>query len=201
MSTPEQFDADLKRQFQHDKARHQMPASLRKDILRQANRKKRPAARVIWRNIQLALCCALLVVFGTVLLPTKQPGQTQYYQITYSSNGQYREIQQHSITNDTPLSVAELKRVKLGQQYTAMSEHTAAFHHQIGLLRQEQQQWQISVCDDLLLRIDKSLLAQLYLPQSIEKLAIQQWVEFISDESGQLMAIRPATKAMQCPGA
>ncbi|HSG51725.1 MAG TPA: hypothetical protein VLA40_06430 [Rheinheimera sp.] len=200
MSTPEQFDADLKQQFQHDKARHPMPAALRKDILRQANRKKRPAAPVIWRNIQLALCCALLVVFGTVLLPTQQAGQPQYYQITYSSNSQYREIQQHSITHDAQFAIAELHRIGK-QQYAASAGQTAAFHQQIGLLRQEQQQWQISVCDDLLLRIDKSLLAQLYLPQSIEKLAMQQWVEFISDESGQLMAIRPATKTMQCPGA
>lgn len=198
MSTPEQFDADLKRQFQHDKARHPMPASLRKDILRQANRKKRPVAPVIWRNMQLALCCALLVVFGTVLLPTHQAGQPQYYQITYSSNSQYREIQQHSITHDAQLAIAELHRIGQ-QQHAASTGQTAAFHQQIGLLRQEQQQWQISVCDELLLTIDKALLAQVYIPQEPTQFAAQQWVEFVSDQKGQLIAIKPVTTFLQCP--
>ena len=200
MSTPEQFDADLKQQFQHDKARHPMPAALRKDILRQANRKKRPAAPVIWRNIQLALCCALLVVFGTVLLPTQQAGQPQYYQITYSSNGQYREIQQHSITHDAQFAVAELHLIGK-QQYAASAGQTAAFHQQIGLLRQEQQQWQISVCDKLLLTIDTALLAQLYIPQEPTQFAAQQWVEFVSNQQGQLIAIKPVMTVLQCPAA
>lgn len=200
MSTPEQFDTDLKQHFQQDKATHIMPDALRNDILRKASRKARLGVPVIWRNIQLALCCTLLVVFSTVLLPTQHAGQTQYYQITYSSNSQYREVQQHSITDNAQLAVSELKQ--LGHnQYLALAKQTMAFHQQTGLLRQQQQQWEISVCDELLLTIDKALLANLDLPQPPEQFAAQQWVEFISDQQGQLIAIKPATAVLKCPEA
>lgn len=198
MSAPEQFDADLKQQFQHDKAQHLMPASLRKDILRQAKRNKKRTMPVIWRNMQLALCCALLVVFSTVLLPARHGTGPQYYKIVYSSNSEFREVQQHSITEEAVSAGTELKEVKQSQ-YMAMAKQTASFHLQVGLLRQEQQQWQISVCDELLLKIDKALLAQLDLPLETDKFAAEQWVEFSSDQHGQLIAIKPATTALRCP--
>jgi len=200
MSTPEQFDADLRQQFQQDKAMHLMPEALRRDILHKASRKARTSTVVTWRNIQLALCCTLLVVFSTVLLPGRQTALPQYYQITYSSNSQYREVQQHSVTQDAQMAVSQLQQI--GQrEYMTSAQRTMAFHQQIGLLRQQQQQWEISVCDELLLTIDKALLAQLHLSQQPEQFAAQQWVEFISDQQGQLIAIRPATGGLQCPKA
>ena len=98
------------------------------------------------------------------------------------------------------MAVSQLQQI--GQrEYMTSAQHTMAFHQQIGLLRQQQQQWEISVCDELLLTIDKALLAQLHLSQQPEQFAAQQWVEFISDQQGQLIAIRPATGGLQCPKA
>ncbi|MBU1307992.1 MAG: hypothetical protein KKE30_00490 [Gammaproteobacteria bacterium] len=198
MSTPEQFDRELRQQYQHDKALHPLPQQVHRAI-RQATARQRAAGkarnwRFSWRSAQLAVCSALLLVMA-YLLQLPQPVTTQYYQVLLSHNEQYRQVQQHSVSTQ----VAADTNATEYQHYIASTQHTEQFHRQIGLLRQQQQEWQISVCNDLLLTIDTQLLAQLAMPKAVRQPQPPQWVEFISNSRGQLVAIQPATQALLCP--
>ncbi len=198
MSTPEQFDQELQQQYQHDKALHPLPQQVRQTIhqaaVRRAAARQGPAWRFSWRSAQLAICSALLLVMG-YLLQQSQPVAKQYYQIVLTHNDQYRQVQQHSVSNvkTDQHSTTEY------QQYLAAAQHTEVFHRQVGLLRQQQQEWQISVCNELLLTIDTELLAQLDMPKAVRQVQQPQWVEFVSNSRGQLVAIQPALQALLCP--
>lgn len=198
MSTPEQFDQDLQQQYQHDKALHPLPQQVRQAIRQTAMRRvaarQRPDWRFSWRSAQLAVCSALLLVMG-YLMQQPQPVAKQYYQIMLVHSAQYREVQQHSVSNVK----ADDHNATEYQQYLAAAQDTEVFHRQVGLLRQQQQQWQISVCNELLLTIDTELLAQLKMPAAVRQAQQPQWVEFISNSHGQLLAIQPATQTLQCP--
>jgi hypothetical protein len=199
MPTPEQFDNKIQQQYRHEKAMHSLPEAVKNRIVRNGNRQRPSGWAGLWRNTQLALSCALIVVMGYLLLPvTSQP--EQYYQILVSTNAQFKQVQQHQITEQPELGVAQLHAGNSAyQHYLDSTQRQLAFHQQIGLLRQSDEHWQISVCDELLLTVDRQLLTQLYLPLQLEDFARQQWVEFVSDQVGQLIAIVPASTALHCP--
>lgn len=198
MPTPQQFEQELQQQYQHDKALHPLPQQVRQAIHQTAVRRaascQLPAWRFSWRSAQLAVCSALVLVMG-YLLQQPQPAARHYYQIVVTQSEQYRQVQQHSVSNVKAAAEAATEY----QQYLAAAQHTEVFHHQVGLLRQQQQHWQISVCNELLLTIDTELLAQLKMPPAVRQAQPPQWVEFISNSRGQLVAIQPATQALLCP--
>ena len=201
MPTPEQFEHKLRQQYQHEKAMHQLSSDAKRHILKQAKQLKPPLWQGLWRNTQLALSCAMLVVLGYLLLPALQRQPEQAYQVVFSTSSQFKQVQQHSIAAQaTPADALRHANNAAYQQYLSASGRDVAFHQQIGLLQQQHEQWQISVCDELLLTVDRELLAQLHLPQQPERFAQQQWVEFISNQAGQLIAIIPATETLQCSG-
>lgn len=198
MTTPQQREQELQQQYQHDKALHPLPQHVRQAIYQTAVHRaasgKQPTWRFSWRTAQLAVCSVLMLVMG-YLLVQPQPAARQYYQIDVTQSAQYRQVQQHSVSNVKAAGTAETEY----QQYLASAQHTEVFHHQVGLLRQQQQHWQISVCNELLLTIDTELLAQLNMPTAVRQAQPPQWVEFISNSRGQLVAIQPATQALLCP--
>ncbi|WP_331924546.1 hypothetical protein [Rheinheimera sp.] len=56
------------------------------------------------------------------------------------------------------------------------------------------------MCNDLFLTIAPQLMAQLDIPRQMQtRLEQPQWVEFIRNHQGQLVAIRPASEALICP--
>ena len=192
----EQFDQQLSQQYQHDKALHPLPKHITSAVLKQAASQQPPRWGLSWRNAQLALSCAMLAVLGYLLAQQQHdPRAPLYYQLVVSHSDNYKEVQQHSVSSDasaTPLSAQ--------QQYLDAAQRSQTFHRQTGLLRQQQQQWQISVCNDLLLTIDRQLVAQLELPLITPSLdAKPQWVEFTRNQYGQLVAIAPTSQGLSCP--
>lgn len=199
MNRPEQVEEKLQQQYQHDKACHVLPAHVRRAVLLQAKSRQRNNWHGLWRNTQLALSCALVSVLGYLLLAdTSQP--QWYYQIAYGEHAQYRQVQHHGVTAEPGAALANGNDAAGGayQQYLAAEQRDRAFYAQTGLLQQRSEQWQISVCNELLLTIDKQLVRQLQLSADISAIG-QQWVEFISDPAGHLIAIKPASNALQCP--
>ncbi len=200
MNKPDQFEQQLQQQFQHDKACHPLPRPIINRVLVEARRQqqrswlKRIGWQRLWRNTQLALSCALLLLLGYLLLPVAQQPQW-HYQISYGQDTQYRQIQHH--TAGSPLSPATTL-AQAQQQFREAGANSSAFYAQTGLLRKEQQQWHIQICDQLLLTIDKQLLSQIDL--TIDRSVLTpQWVEFTQSPDGTLLAIKPAQQALQCP--
>ncbi|MEO3865752.1 hypothetical protein [Rheinheimera fenheensis] len=200
MNKPDPFEQHLKQQFQHDKACHPLPRPIVNRVLAEARRQqqrkglKRIGWPQLWRNTQLALSCALLVLLGYFLLPVAQQPKW-HYQISYAQDAQYRQIQHHT-AGSAPGNATALAQAQ--QQYREAGANSNAFYAQTGLLRQEQQQWHIQICDELLLTIDKQLLSQIDL--TIDRSALTpQWVEFTQSSDGTLLAIKPAQQALQCP--
>jgi hypothetical protein len=200
MTTPEQFEQKLQQQYQHEKAKHVLSEQGRRKIVRQAQRLNRHRWLHHWRNIQLVLSCVFVMVLGFLLLTTPKTAP-MYYKIVVTSDEQYREVQQHQISAQSDLSVAKLANPgrQAYQHYRDLTQLGAAFHRHIGLLRQNDDQWQISVCNDLLLTIDRQLLQLVKLSQPVADYQQLQWVEFIRDDAGQLLAITPSSAALQCP--
>ena len=212
MTTPEQFEQQLRQQFQHEKARHGAPDSLKQQVLikahqAQASRQRQRWSMIsgrwptLWRNSQLALCCALLLVTGVLLL--QQPEQAPlYYQIVVLQDDKQGQVQQHRLTIQSENAVkgthGELNLAY--QQYNALTRLGQAFHHSTGLLRQQDDGWQIRFCDDLVVSLDRDLFNQLSRDTEPQTLALAQWVDVISHSSGQLVAIAPAQTVPNCPG-
>ena len=205
MNRPDQFEQQLQQQYQHDKARHVLPAQVKNALLKKARQKqarqrhkagwlRRNDWQGLWRNTQLALCCALLLLLGYLLQPV-QPHSPLYYQISYSQGAEYRQVQHHVASNIRPQQSTALAQAQ--QQYRLSGEQSRAFYAQTGLLQQQQDHWQIKVCDQLLLTIDKQLLSQIDLSADITP-QFAQWVEFTSDAAGLLIAIKPAAAPLHC---
>ncbi|MDR6983993.1 hypothetical protein J2X32_002635 [Rheinheimera pacifica] len=200
MTTPEQFEQKLQQQYQHDKACHVLPQRVSREIVRRASPVKRRSGMVLWRNTQLAMSCALLLLMGYLLQPADKTTPL-YYQIVVTQHEHYKEVQQHRLspqTEHTALS-QQADPSAVYQQYTAAQQRSTAFHYHTGLLRQQAEQWQITVCDDLLLTIDRQLLSQINLQQhKLSDFGKQQWVEFVSNSAGQLVAIKPVSSGLYC---
>ena len=212
MTTPEKFEQQLRQQFQHEKARHGAPDSLKQQVLLKAHQAQARRQRqrwsmisgrwpTLWRNSQLALCCALLLVTGGLLL--QQPEQAPlYYQIVVLQDDKQGQVQQHRLTIQSENAVkgthGELNLAY--QQYNALTRLGQAFHHSTGLLRQQDDGWQIRFCDDLVVSLDRDLFNQLSRDNEPQTLALAQWVDVISHSSGQLVAIAPAQTVANCPG-
>lgn len=202
MTTPEQFEQKLQQQYQQDKARHVLPKPVKRTILRRAKAAKQRDGLGLWRNTQLALSCALLVLMGYLLYPGAV-STPQHYQIVVSHDPHFKEVQQHRLSphQQNTFSATATLPAEAYQQYMATQQRSAEFHYYTGMLKQHADQWQITVCDDLLLTIDRQLLSQLNLPKfKPGDFAQQQWVEFVSNAAGQLVAIKPVNHAGYCAG-
>lgn len=196
MQSPEQFEQQLKQRYQHDQALHPLPEHIRDAVLNKAAAKRAERPVFSWRNLQLALSCAALAVLA-FLLADSDTGQTPYYyQVVVTHDEGFAETQQHSLSEQKPTD----SKAERYQQYLASKAHSEALYRQIGLLQHGQQQWSITVCNDLLLTIAPELMAQLNIPKQVHhQLQQPQWVEFIRNQHGQLVAIQPAAKALSCP--
>lgn len=200
MTTPEQFEQKLQQQYQHDKARHVLPQRVSHEIVRCARAAKPASGIGLWRNTQLAMSCALLLLMAYLLQPAEKNAPL-YYQIVVTQDEHYQEVQQHRLSEQPEHTALSLPSSPADayQHYTAIQQRSKAFHYHTGLLRQQAEQWQITVCDDLLLTIDRQLLSQLNLPEFNQNdFAQQQWVEFVSNNAGQLVAIKPVSSGLYC---
>ena len=196
MQTPEQFEQELRQGYQHDKAMHPLPQRVCSTVLNHAAAQQTGKRAFSWRNLQLALSCAALSVLGYLLVLSPAQYTPPYYQVVVTQSEGFNETQQHSLSEQKP----ERIKAERYQQYLASNQHSEALHRQIGLLRQEPRQWSITVCNDLFLTIEPQLMAQLDIPRQMQtRLEQPQWVEFIRNHQGQLVAIRPASEALICP--
>ncbi|MGP9801391.1 hypothetical protein [Rheinheimera sp. NSM] len=204
MTTPERFEQQLQQQYQHNKAKHPLPGAVLNAIAVRAKQRTKPVLPGLWRNMQLAMSVCGVLLLGVMLQrePAAQSGYYHIVQIQQQEQHQYKEVQRHSLSAQAEQgvvgSVNSVSGYGIADYLTAraQSEH---FHYQTGLLRRQQQDWEISVCDDLLLSIDHNLLAKISLT-NLEPAAInaEQWVQFVSNNKGQLLAISPAQQPLQC---
>lgn len=201
MTSPERFEQHLQQQYQQDKAQHPLPRSVKRRIVAASADNRRVPLQQLWRYTQVALSCGALLVLGYVM---QQSTPAPSYQIIVSSGQGYQQVQQHSLANATaPSSSIQLNSTDYAQAqqfYAQAQQQTNQFHTQTGMLKQQQQQWQITVCDQLQLNIDTQLIAQLGVKHD-QLLHTQQaqWVDFISTDSGQILAIQPAKAPLHCP--
>lgn len=196
MQTPEQFEQELKQRYQHDQALHPLPQHIRQSVLRQAASTQNSRSVFRWRNVQLAFSCAALALLAFLLADSSGVSAPLYYQVVVTHEAGFAETQQHSLSEQKSEDV----KADRYQQYLAANKHSAALHRQVGLLQHEQQQWSITVCNDLLLTIAPELMAQLDIEKQVHrKLEQPQWVEFIRNQHGQLVAIETASTALACP--
>ena len=86
------------------------------------------------------------------------------------------------------------------QQMLLAQDNISQFHAEYGVLQKVQQQWQITVCNQLAVTIDDALLQQLktYDVQLAQR-QVQQNIAFYRGPQGQILAIKPADWAQQCP--
>lgn len=199
--TDEHFEQQLQQQFQHSKQQHPLPATVKRSLLKVAKQRQRPDFAHWWRYGQLALGCAVLTVTAYLMsLPVTMPG----YQIVVSHSEHYQEIEQHLLTSrSVPAVVAPFSTDNNQQRYQqliAAQQQTTQFYAQVGQLDKTQPQWQIKVCDELLISLDASLIAALQQhDQSMSTLQQDQWVEFRRGQSGQILAIVATGNTLQCP--
>lgn len=196
----EHLQRKLQQQYQQSKQANPLPDKAKKRIIQFAAARQEKQYGW-WRNTQLVLGCGFLAVLGYLMM---QPVMVPSYQIIVSHDGSFKEIQQHSLTlRSVPAVVAQFttdENQLRYQQLQAAQQNTAQFYSQKGILHKEQQQWQIKVCDELLVNIDQALLNQLSLyDSSINQLPQHRWVELTRGAQGQILAIRSADSALQCP--
>ncbi|MDP2715649.1 hypothetical protein [Rheinheimera sp.] len=208
MTTPERFEQQLQQQYQHNKAKHPLPGAVLNAIAVRAKQRTKPALPGLWRNMQLAMSVCGVLLLGVMLQrePTAQAGYYHIVQIQQQEQQyqepQYKEMQRHSLSAQAEQGVvSSADRVDgygMADYFTARAQ-SDNFHYQTGLLRRQQQDWEISVCDDLLLSIDHNLLAKIAII-NLDSTAVNdgQWVEFVSNNKGQLVAISPAKQPLQC---
>ncbi len=200
-SEHEHFEQKLQRAYQQSKTLHPMPSTVKKHILQQGDTARLQPYQYWFRNAQLALGSVFLAVLGYLML---QPVTIPSYQIVVSYSDHAIETEAHSLTvRSMPAVVAQFSADENQQRYQQMllaQDNISQFHAEYGVLQKVQQQWQITVCNQLAVTIDDALLQQLktYDVQLAQR-QVQQNIAFYRGPQGQILAIKPADRAQQCP--
>lgn len=196
-----EFEQQLRQAYQHSKARHTLPAALRKSIL-QAHASKPPRSYQRWlRHTQLALGSIFLAVLGYLLL---QPINIPAYHIVVSYNDSAIETENHRLTvRSVPALMASFAVDENQQRYQQMlqAQHNfSQFHAEQGVLQKKQQYWQITLCNAQVVTLEDNLLQQL-LSQALvqQQTTLAQSIQLYRGTEGQILAIKPLTSMQQCP--
>ncbi len=195
-----EFEQQLRQAYQHSKARHTLPAALRKSIL-QAHASKQPRSYQRWlRHTQLALGSVFLAVLGYLLM---QPISVPSYHIVVSYNDSAIETENHRLTlRSVPALMASFAVDENQQRYQQMlqAQHNLSqFYAEQGVLQRKQKYWQITLCNAQVVTLDDNLLQQL-LHQGIvqQQTELAQSIQLYRGAAGQILAIKPVTGLKQC---
>jgi hypothetical protein len=183
------LDEKLQQLYQQSKTEHPMPQQLKQQLLQLTSKPKAKNWKSLWPAMQgLAACVAL------IWLAQQLWWQPAYYQIVLQSDTTYHQVQVHSLAkNETlPQQTAYQQRYQQYQHARQQLEHSNSL---VGQLRFTDQQWQIEVCDQLLVKIDQQLALEL---QQDQPWLAGQWVELKTGQQGQILAVQSGKQPLHC---
>lgn len=201
MTDQQPFEQQLQDAYQQSKQQHRMPNKLKKHILQHVAVKESLPVLRWYRQAHMLCACVCLMVLGYFML---QPVVIPSYQIIISYNDQAIQTESHSVsTRSVPAVLAPFSsdlNVQRFQLMLAAQQHIEQFHAEQGNLKKVQDHWQIVTCNDMLVNIDQALLTQLSTIDLPIKLGVmEQPVEFVRGDLGELLAIRPINSTELCP--
>lgn len=183
------LDDKLQQLYQQSKTEHPMPEHLKQQLLQLQSKPKTSGWKSLWPAVQGVAACAALIWLAQQLW-----WQPAYYQIVLQSDTTYHQVQLHSLSkNETsPQQTAYQQRY---QQYQQARQQLEQSNSLVGQLRFADQQWQIEVCDRLLVKIDQQLALEL---QQDKPWRAGQWVEIKTGQQGQILAVQSGKQGLQC---
>lgn len=185
------LDEKLQKLYQQSKTKNPMPEQLRQQLLQLNSKPYTSSWKRLWPAAQ-AMAASLALIW----LAQQLWWQPAYYQIVLQSDTAYHQVQLHSLakTEISPQHTAYQQRYQQYQQARQRLEQTNSL---VGQLSFNNQQWQIEVCHQLLVKIDQQLAAEL---QQDKSWLAGQWVELKTGEQGQILAIISGKEPRQCSG-
>lgn len=183
------LDQKLQQLYQQSKSEHPMPDQLKRQLLQLKSKPKTMSWKSLWPAVQgLAASVAL------IWLAQQLWWQPSYYQIVLQSDMTHHQVQLHSLAkNETsPQQTAYQQRY---QQYQQAQQQLERSNSLVGQLSFSGQQWQVEVCDRLLVKIDQQLALEL---QKDKPWQPGQWVELKTGQQGQILAVQSGKQALQC---
>jgi hypothetical protein len=183
------LDEKLQRLYQQSKADHPMPEQLEQQLLRLKLKPGSTSRKAIWPALQGIAACVALIWLAQQLW-----WQPTYYQIVLQSDTSYHQVQLHTLSESetSPQQTAYQQRY---QQYQQARQQLELSNSLVGQLRFSGQQWQIEVCDKLLVKIDQPLALEL---QQDKPWRAGQWVEIKTGQQGQILAVLSGTQGARC---
>lgn len=183
------LDEKLQQLYQQSKTEHPMPEQLKQQLLQLSTRAKTRRWKTLWPAMQGVVATVALVWLAQQLW-----WQPAYYQIVVQSDNAYHQVQLHRLVKEetSPQQRAYQQRFQQYQQARQQLEHSNSL---IGQLRFTEQQWQIEVCDQLLVKIDQQLASEL---QQDQQWLAGQWVEIRTGQQGQILAVYAGKQGLHC---
>lgn len=183
------LDEKLQRLYQQSKTEAPMPEQLKQQLLHLKLKPETERWKSVWPAIQGIAACVALIWLAQQLW-----WQPAYYQIVLQSDTSYHQVQLHRLSESetSPQQTAYQQRY---QQYQQARQQLELSNSLVGQLRFAEQQWQIEVCDKLLVKIDQQLALEL---QQDKPWRAGQWVEIKTGEQGQILAVLSGTQGPQC---
>ncbi len=182
------LDEKLEQLYQQSKTEHPMPEQLKQQLLLLGARKTRRWAS-LWPALQ-----GLAATVALIWLAQQLWWQPAYYQIVLQSDTTYHQVQLHRLAKEET-SVQQKTYQQGYQQYQQARQQLEYSNSLIGQLRFTEQQWQIEVCDQLLVKIDQQLASEL---QQDQQWLSGQWVEIKTGQQGQILAVHAGKQALHC---
>lgn len=190
MSEPnKKLDKKLQQWFQQSKAEHPMPASLQQQLLQLTPKPNKTQWRFVWPAMQGLAASAALIWLAQQLW-----WQPDYYHIVVQPDKTYHQVQLHSLAK-TETAVAQTAYQQRYQQYQQARQQLQQSNSLVGQLSFIKEQWQIEVCDGLLVKIEQQLALEL---QQDKPWQHGQWVELKTGQQGQILAVYAGQQAPHC---
>ncbi|MFC4655034.1 MULTISPECIES: hypothetical protein [Rheinheimera] len=120
--------------------------------------------------------------------------QDSYYQIQTVQQTGYHEVQLHQLSAQKQVTAVPGWQQRY-RQYEQARQDLQQQQALLGQLLFEQQQWQVAVCDQLLVKLDQQLAEQLRQDQVWRQ---GQTVELVRGQQGQILAIRSSAQPLHC---
>jgi len=180
-----ELEQKLAKLYAADKASQALPEELKKALqqpvsLRQAG----PSSQSWW--------AAAASVVAMLALAYVWHGST-FYQIQPEQQLGYMQVELHQLSpQDAQPKTAWSQRYTEYQQAKLQLDQQQAL---LGQLQQEHEQWQIAVCDQLLVKLAPELAVEL---QQQQQWQVGQAVELIRGQQGQILAVKQSLKLPQC---
>lgn len=185
-------EVDLNELYQQRKAKYAAPSIIKRKVMSENH------SGWNWQSIYqqfgaIALAASTLLLIGLISLQ-QLPNQQKPLMV-------YRTIEVHDLQPEE-IGTAEQIRNQYAARYNQYlaQRQTFAFHHQkSAILHQANSGWEMTTCDQELVKVSNDLLMALIGINKIEsKIENGDSVEIMFDESGIILGIKQAKQALHC---